>query len=70
MHKQVSLEQRVAMIEDDLASLRLRLEAALPANGENWIERITGSMKDFPEFDEVVKLGAEIRRADQMHFDP
>jgi hypothetical protein len=33
------------------------------AASANWIERITGSMEAFPEFEEVVRLGREMRHA-------
>lgn len=64
MHEQVPLEQRVAALEDEVSLLKKRLEGTAQQDRENWVDKISGSMKEFPEFDEVVKLGAEIRRAD------
>ena len=31
---------------------------------ENWIDRITGSFQDDPEFDEILRLGREMRNTD------
>lgn len=31
----------------------------------NWIDAISGTFKDDPEFDEILRLGKEIRNADQ-----
>jgi hypothetical protein len=34
--------------------------------GEGWIDRITGSFKDDPDFEEILRLGQEIRKADRL----
>ncbi len=52
-----SVEDRVEALEAEVARIREQLK-----NLPNWTSRITGSMKDFPEFDEVVRLGRQIRR--------
>ena len=59
-----TVEERLSALEQEVAELR-RWRAAsrltvLP--GENWVEAISGSMKDFPEFDKVLEYGREIRR--------
>jgi len=62
MSQAVTLEQRVATIEKDVAELKDRVyrsEAARP-----WYGKMIGSMKDYPEFEEVVRLGREIRKSD------
>ena len=64
------LEERVATLERELAELRQLLASAtllpapspLPPAKPNWIEAITGSMSDVPEFAEVVRLGREYRQ--------
>jgi hypothetical protein len=58
----LTLEERVAMLEAEVARLK-RLVAAKPAS--NWLEKIDGSMKDEPAFDEVIRLGREFREADR-----
>jgi ABC-type transporter Mla subunit MlaD len=50
-----------AAVEGAVAELRKSLQT--PA--ANWIEQLSGSMKDFPEFEEVVRLGREFREADR-----
>lgn len=62
-------EERLALLEREVAELKLRLNQ-LSAPKANWIEKVCGSMKDYPEFDEVVKYGAEIRRADRPTDEP
>ena len=57
-----SLEERLAAVERELAEIRGQLP--LKTETKNWIEQISGSMKDFPEFDEVLRLGREIRQAE------
>jgi len=37
----------------------------IPAEKPNWISAISGSFKDDAEFDEIVRLGKEIRDAEQ-----
>jgi hypothetical protein len=63
MSQERTLEQRLAALEREVVQLKQRLDQLAP--GENWVDRVTGSMKDFPEFGEVLRLGAEIRRADR-----
>ena len=65
------LEERVATLERELAEVKQLLASStlLPASSPlppvkpNWIEAITGSMADFPEFAEVVRLGREWRES-------
>ena len=59
-----SLEERVQALEEEVAALKKWLEAETPKH-VNWIERITGTFESDPEFAEIVRLGAEIRRADR-----
>jgi hypothetical protein len=61
MSNQTSLEKRLELLEREVAQIKLRL-ATPQANG-NWVDEIAGSMKSFPEFDEVVRLGREFRES-------
>jgi len=56
------LEERVTALERDLAELKNHVFGSRDARP--WFEKIIGSMKDYPEFAEVVKLGREIRKSD------
>lgn len=64
MSQQNGLEQRVAQLEAEVAELKRHLN--LPLSTPDWIARISGSMKDYPEFDEVVRLGREFREAQRQ----
>ena len=62
MSENAALEERLTAVERDLAELKghvFRAHRARP-----WFEKMIGSMRDYPEFAEVVKLGREIRKAD------
>jgi hypothetical protein len=54
------IEQRLAVVEEELARLRQKIDDRPKGN---WIERLTGSFKDDPNFEEIVKLGADIRKS-------
>ena len=58
-----SIEERLTAVERELADLKTRLPPELKP--ENWVEKISGSMQDYPEFDEVLRLGREMRQADR-----
>ena len=62
--EQLSIEERLADQEREVAELRRECPAvrvAVPP-GTNWVDAISGSMKDFPEFEKVIEYGREIRR--------
>ncbi len=54
---------REAVIEAALWDMQQR-RAVAPA--ADWIEEISGSMQDFPEFEQVLEYGREIRRQQVM----
>ena len=56
------LEERIIALERDVAAMK---RAAATDLSRNWVERISGSMRDYPEFDEVIALGKEARQADR-----
>jgi hypothetical protein len=55
-----TLEQRLARVERELARLKSQVRN-LGAPKENWISQMRGRFKDDPVFDEIVRLGKEIR---------
>ena len=63
MSEPADLEQRVAVLERDLAELRQRISSS--DGKKNWIEKITGTFENDPDFAEILRLGQEIRRADR-----
>ena len=54
-----SVEDRLNAIESEVAILRQRI-----TRDSNWITRVSGSLRDHPEFDDVLRLGREARERD------
>ena len=52
-----TVESRLAKVERELAILKSRL----PHEKSNWIVEITGTFKDDADFEEIVRLGKELR---------
>ena len=52
-------------MEQDLAKLKSQRDRLRPK--ENWIDKITGSFKDDPDFAEILRLGREIRQAERFN---
>jgi len=64
---EITLEQRMAVLEEAVRELREAMNARKPA--PDWLDRVIGSMKDEPAFDEVVAYGKAIRQADRLAKD-
>ena len=62
------LEQRLNALEEAVRELQDAMSARQPA--ADWLDRVIGSMKDDPEFDEVLAYGRAIRHADRPAEDP
>ena len=58
---EATLEQRMTALEE---AMKVRHPAP------DWLDRVIGSMKDVPAFDEVLALGRAIRQADVPADDP
>ena len=58
-----TIEQRLETVERDLAALKGEVKTLKP--DANWINAICGTFKGDPEFDEVLRLGKELRDEDQ-----
>ena len=63
MSQTPTIEERLSHVENDVAYLKSQVDS-LRSKG-NWIDQITGSFKDDPEFDEILRLGHQIRQADR-----
>ncbi|MGO9915764.1 MAG: hypothetical protein ACLQIB_13800 [Isosphaeraceae bacterium] len=59
----VDLEQRVATLEAEVASLRARIETPTAAKHLPWWERIAGSFDHDPLYEEAMRLGREWRES-------
>jgi hypothetical protein len=62
MSDSATIEDRLAAVEQDVALLKGKVLTG--DKSRPWYAKLVGSMKDHPEFDEVVRLGREIRKAD------
>jgi hypothetical protein len=58
---EATLEQRMTVLEETVRELQDAMNARLPA--ADWLDRVIGSMKDEPAFDEVLAHGRAIRAA-------
>ena len=61
MSEAEDLSNRVSALEREIAELRRRVRRE-PSN--TWLENVAGSMNDFPEFEEVLRLGRRIRKSE------
>ena len=58
-----SLEERMTALESELRNLRNEVRSLSTNTPKpDWINKVSGSMADFPEFEEVVRLGREWRK--------
>jgi hypothetical protein len=58
-----TIEERLARVEREIAELKGEIKTLIPR--KHWISAICGSFKDDPEFDEVLRLGRELREAER-----
>ena len=65
---QATLEQRMSALEETVRELQEAMQGRQPA--PDWLDRVIGSMKDEPAFDEVLAHGRAIREADRPVEDP
>lgn len=63
MPSEVPIEQRLSAVEAAVDEIRRRLP---PEPRTSWLERITGSFRDEPAFDEVLAYGRMLREADRL----
>ncbi len=67
MTQSLIIEKRLSQVERDIADLKSQVKDLRPK--ENWIDQITGTFQDDPEFEEILRLGREIRHADRPKGD-
>jgi hypothetical protein len=60
-----SIEERLETLEREVDCLKSKPTANGTKSGSDWISAIVGSFADDPEFDEIVRLGKELRDADR-----
>jgi hypothetical protein len=62
MSTNVSVEERLALVEAAVVELQKQVATSQPTN---WLQQITGSFKDEPAFEEVIAYGRAIRQASE-----
>jgi hypothetical protein len=60
----LTVEERLTALEKEM--LELKQAQTPPGPKHNWLERIAGTFKDDPEFAEILRLGREIRKSDNL----
>lgn len=63
MSQSMTIEGRLTVLESQIAELKCQM--ALAQASDNWFSHVAGSFKDEPEFEEVLRLGHEIRQSDR-----
>jgi hypothetical protein len=64
MSHQMEIAARLAAVEREV----LVLKQMLQGDGD-WVDALSGTFADDPEWDEVYRLGKEIRDAEQADFE-
>ena len=59
----ISLEERVAVLEADVARLKKHLGQEKPRTVSPWGETIYGTFADSPEYEEAMRLGRAYRES-------
>jgi len=65
---EATLERRMTVLEEAVRELQAAVKARAPA--ADWLDRVMGSMKDEPAFDEVLAHGRALRHADRPTENP
>ncbi|MEP7340690.1 MAG: transferase hexapeptide repeat containing protein [Acidobacteriota bacterium] len=68
MHTETQIEQRLRAVEDAVSELQRNSFVLPPAS--DWLERISGSFKDDPAFEQVLEYGRQMRHADRPPDEP
>ncbi len=63
-----TIEDRLANIERELAQLKMAVGGGGTVPKAGWLSRLTGSHKDDPVFDEIIRLGKEMRDAEEIEY--
>ena len=59
-----TVDDRLSALEMEVSILRQQVSTG-SQNG-NWLDQVAGSFRDQPEFDEVLRLGRQIRQQDLL----
>jgi hypothetical protein len=56
-----TVEERLSALESAVEDVKHRLAAK--GKSQTWLEQVAGSLENWSEFDEVLRLGNEFRRS-------
>lgn len=62
----MTVERELSVVESELVEVKRQLAQVLEGESPartGWLKQVIGSMSDFPEFAEVVRLGREYRQS-------
>lgn len=59
----ITLEERVAAVENELAQLKQQLQTEAQSAPLPWWEKIAGTFADSEHYDEAMRLGREYRES-------
>jgi len=63
-----TVEARLTALEKEVTDLKRQL--SLVQDPTNWLQRVSGSFKDQPEFDEMLRLALQIREENRQRAAP
>ena len=58
-----TIRDRIEKLEFEVAELKRR---SIVENKKDWLSKVAGSFRNDPDFEEIVRLGREIREADRL----
>ena len=61
------VEERLAKLEKEVQALKEARSGNPFGKKPGWISKVSGSFKDDPEFDEILRLGREERKSDMLN---
>ena len=64
--RMLTVERELSVVESELVEVKRQLAEVLgsdPPPRTGWLKHVIGSMSDFPDFAEVVRLGREWRES-------
>lgn len=56
-----TVEERLSALESAMEDVKLRLAARRIPHA--WLDEVAGSLQEWPEFEDVLRLGREFRRS-------
>ena len=69
-NRPTTIEQRLALLEREVEGIKHQIARdgrgarREGKSGAGWLDHLSGSMQEFPDFDQVLELGQAIRRED------